>query len=148
MTRGGTRRRTLGRIRATIAVATICLPQFVGCGGEPPSPLTGGKSLSYWLQAVRAPDASVRKKAVFELGNVGPTDPAVIPALKAALQDREAPVRREALLALLKAPTEAGDALPTVQFMADRDPDPAVRNYAARAAKKLEGSTPPVGNGQ
>jgi len=124
-----------------IVLASCFLPLY-GCSKPPLPTLTGGKPISYWIQAVRAPDASVRKKAVFELGNVGPADPAVMPALKAALQDGDAHVRREALLALLKAPTAAGDALPTIQSMADRDPDPTVRNYAGRAAKKLEESRP------
>jgi HEAT repeat protein len=137
------------RSPALAAVATICLVQLGGCSREPPPPtLTGGKPLSHWIQALAAPDAVTRKNAVFELGNVGPMDPAVIPALTAALQDRDARVRSAAILALVKSPKEAVGALPTVQVMAARDPDPTVRNYAARAAKKLEESMPEADNGQ
>jgi HEAT repeats len=143
MTRCATLQRCWASSGATAMVAMICLLQFGGCSRQPPPPtLTGGKPLSYWLGALRAPDAGTRKNAVFELGNVGPLDPAVIPALTAALQDRDARVRCAAILALVKSPKEAVAALPMVQVMADRDSDPTVRNYAARAAKKLEESKP------
>ena len=96
------------RSPALAAVATICLVQLGGCSREPPPPtLTGGKPLSYWMQALRRTGAGQRRGAVFELGNVGPTDPAVIPALTAALQDRDARVRSAAILALVKSPKEA-----------------------------------------
>ena len=136
------------RIGAKIAmfwllVAASCFSAWCGCSHEPP-PLTliGGKPLSYWMQALHAPSAGDRKQAVFELGNVGALDPAVIPALTAALQDRDARVRCAAILALVKSPKEGSVALPTVQALADRDPDPTVRNYAARAAKVLEANKP------
>src|SRR5439155_16911918 len=72
-----------------------------GCGKEQPM-LAGGKPVSHWVQALQNPDPKVRKQAAFKLGNVGPADPTALPALIEALKDRDAGVRREAILALLK----------------------------------------------
>jgi HEAT repeat protein len=47
-----------------------------------------------------------------ELGNIGPGDPAALPALTGALKDADAGVRCEAVLALLKYGPGAKEAIP------------------------------------
>jgi HEAT repeat protein len=115
-----------------LLVILFCLG---GCGTSHP-PLAGRK----WADIVRAPDAKLRRKAAFTLGNIGPSDPAVIPALMGALQDRDAAVRCEAVLALLKCGVEAKPAVPVLTQLGQRDPDPKVRSYAVRAAERLQGT--------
>ena len=68
-----------------------------GCAREQPK-MAGAK----WAEALHDRDAKVRKKAAFTLGNIGPSDAAVLPALIEALRDADAEVRYEAILALLK----------------------------------------------
>jgi HEAT repeat protein len=107
-----------------------------GCGKAPP-PLAGGKPVSYWVEALHGHDAQARKKAAAKLGNVGPADPAVLPALTAALHDGDPAVRREAILALLKCGPEARGAAGALAEVRQRDRDPQVRTYAAKALAKI-----------
>jgi HEAT repeat protein len=110
----------------------ILLISLGGCGRGQPR-MAGGK----WAEALRASDPKVRKKAAFTLGNIGPGDPAVLPALLAALKDTDSGVRREAILALLKLGPGAGEAVPVVEEMSRRDPDSRVRACATQALGKL-----------
>ena len=107
-----------------ISCLAVCAVTLAGCGDAQP-PLTGGKPISYWVDASRIADAPVRKQAVFKLGNAGPVDPAVLPTLMAALADKEAlRVRREAVLALLKMGDDAKQAIPLLLDMRAKDRDP------------------------
>jgi HEAT repeat protein len=116
----------------------ILVALAVGCGKEPPT-LAGGKPVSHWVQALQDPDARVRKQATAKLGNVGTADPAALPALTGALQDRSPEVRREAILAVLKCGPAAREVMPVLTELRQRDPDPRVRSFAARALEKLQG---------
>ncbi len=110
---------------------SLVLP--IGCGKAPPP-----TRVNYWVEALRAPDARVRKKAAFTLGNLNATDSAVVPALQASLRDTDAAVRREAILALMKCGSIAVEALPSLTEMSQRDPDALVRTYAAKAVQRLQ----------
>jgi HEAT repeat protein len=110
----------------------LLLIALSGCGRARPT-MAGGK----WAAALRDPDAQVRKKAAFTLGNIGSSDPTVLPALREALQDADPAVRREAILALLKYGPGAGETLPELAALRQRDRDPWVRDYAARALEAL-----------
>jgi HEAT repeat protein len=112
---------------------------LAGCDPTPAT-LVHGKPVSYWVQAMHDSDVRVRKRAVGALGNVGPADPAAIPALIQAVSDRNAKVRGEAILALLKLGPAAKAAIP-VLTQAQNDRDAQVRTYATKA---LEG----IDNGQ
>jgi HEAT repeat protein len=93
--------------------------------------------VGYWIEAVHAPDAKVRKKAAFTLGNLATVDPAALPALRGALADADAAVRCEAILALLKCGPAAAEAVPTLIEIRQRDPNAQVRRFAAKAIEKL-----------
>jgi len=107
------------------------------CSKERPM-LAGGKPVSHWVEALKGPDAKLRKTAVTKLGNVGPADEVVLPALLGALEDTDAAVRREAILALMKYGPGAREAVPRLVDLKRRDRDAQVRSYAARAVEKLE----------
>jgi|SRR5262249_29666632 len=113
-----------------------------GCGQQQPT-LAGGKPVAYWVEAVKGPDARLRKTAVFKLGNVGPADPAVYPTVVAALQDRDPAVRCAAVVAVLKFGDQAQEAEPTLAEMAKRDHDAKVREYATKALARLPGNRQP-----
>jgi HEAT repeat protein len=109
-----------------------------GCGPAQPS-LSGGKPATYWVQALKDPNDKERKKAAFELGNVGPTDAAAYPALKEALKDAAPAVRSEAIKALVKFGAKAKDALPDLKELEQNDLDAGVRGDAAQLVRQLEG---------
>ncbi len=85
---------------------------LVGGCSKSPSMLSGGKPVSHWVAALKnSTDAKSRKDAAFKLGNVGPSDPSAYPALVEALKDRDAVVRCETILALLKFGSAAQQAV-------------------------------------
>jgi len=96
--------------------------------------------VSYWVGALQDTDPNIRKKAVFKLGNVGPTNGAVVPALLGALNDTEPRVRREAILALMKCGPAAKEAIPVLRELR-QDPDEQVRTYVGKGLRKLEQET-------
>ncbi|HKI38680.1 MAG TPA: HEAT repeat domain-containing protein [Gemmataceae bacterium] len=116
-----------------IGVGVLLALFVVGCGRAQPT-MAGGK----WAAVLRDPDITLRKKAAFTLGNIGPTDPAVLPALIGALRDPDAGVRREVILALVKCGPAAREAVPTLDELRQQDRDPQVRAYAGRALEKLQ----------
>jgi HEAT repeat protein len=121
----------------------VVLSVLGGCGRTPPT-LAGGKPVPHWVRALNEPDARLRKTAVFKLGNVGATDGAVLPALLAALQDRDAGVRREAILALMKFGPGARPAVAVLTELQGHDRDAGVRASAARALQRLGRGTDPA----
>jgi HEAT repeat protein len=122
--------RTLGTALLGLAVL------LAGCK-KAPQTAVGGKSVQHWVEALQAPDARLRKKAATKLGNVGKADPAVVPALIGALEDPEAEVRVEVILALVKLGPAARVAAPRLAELARDDPDEAVRACAGRALEKV-----------
>jgi hypothetical protein len=125
-----------GAVRTAIFIPLALFA--IGCSASPEAGRDGDKPTSYWVQALQSPDAQVRKKAADVLGNVGPSDPAAIPALIKALDDNEAKVRDAAVLALSKlgrVAEKAADALDGLKS----DPDRTVRQHAAQAARRVRG---------
>jgi HEAT repeat protein len=110
----------------------ILLISLCGCGKTQPT-MAGGK----WADAMHDRDVKVRKKAAFTLGNIGPSDPAVLPALLGALKDADAGVRCEAILALLKYGPGAEEAIPTLTRLRQHDPNARVRSFAGRALQRI-----------
>jgi hypothetical protein len=108
-----------------------------GCGGEQPR-MAGSK----WAEALQHPDRKTCRKAAFTLGNIGQSDPAALPALLGALQDPDAGVRCEAVLALLKCGQEAGETVPALTKLEKYDADSRVRGHAAQALESLAREKP------
>jgi HEAT repeat protein len=120
-------------IRHTLALALLAVAVAAfGCSRATPT-LAGGKPVNHWIEALQSPDAATRKHAVAKLGNVGPADPAAFPALLGALKDRDAGVRREAILAVMKCGPDAKDAVRVLTDLRENDRDSKVREYAAKA---------------
>lgn len=109
-----------------------------GCAQEGKPLSAGGKPVRYWVEALRSPDARLRKQAAFKLGNVGSADPAAFPALLGALKDRNASVRCAVVLALLKFDERAEEILPSLAELKQKDRDASVRACAARALESLK----------
>jgi HEAT repeat protein len=112
------------------------LALFSGGCGKPRPTLAHGKPLGAWVEALQDPKADVRKRAAKVLGNIGPVDPAVVPALTGAVGDRDARVRAEAVRALLRLGPAACESIPALRE-ARKDPDARVRGVAAQAGERL-----------
>ena len=116
-------------------LAAACF--VAGCAKVEPT-LSGGQPVSHWIETLKSKDAKERQMAALKLGNVGPSDAAVVPALLGALKDPAAEVRRETIVALVKCGAEARRALPALATLRQSDRDPKVRDYAGRAMSKLQ----------
>jgi len=116
-------------------VVLVLAGSCAGCGGDS---APAGPGAEHWAKALRDPDARVRRKAALKLGNLGPADPAALPALIGALKDRDAGVRCEAILALVKFGRAAREAVPALEG-ARKDADARVRSYATRALAAIRG---------
>ncbi len=112
------------------------LPPVAGGCAKAPQTTAHGQPVEHWVQALQGRDTQVRRKAVRVLGNVGPSDPAAVPALARAAADPAPAVRREAVRALLKLGPAAREALPALE-RCRHDPDALVRRDAALALEKL-----------
>ena len=123
-------------MRRLVVVAVLC-GLLVGCGQTQPT-LSGGKPLEHWVQALKDPDARVRKEAASKLGNAGPANSAVLPALIAALRDSDPKVRCEVILALVKFDADAKEAVPILTELQKSDCDARVRTYAGEALEKIQ----------
>jgi hypothetical protein len=123
-----------------IALLVVALAAS-GCNKSGPM-LAGGKPIDVWLNALKGPDAKMRKTAALKLGNVGPAHPAVFSALHDALKDRDADVRCEVILALVKFGPDAKDALPALGLICRNDSNAKVREYAAKAIPKIDSFVP------
>ncbi len=122
-----------------LVMLSVVLAVLAGCSRRevPSDRYFSGQPVSHWLQAVRGPDAKARKKAADVLGNVGPSDRAVVPALSDALADRDARVRAAAVLALAKIGPEAAPAAERLKALL-QDKDAAVRAHAATALGRVQ----------
>jgi HEAT repeat protein len=122
-----------------VLVFLVLASAATGCGKPGPT-LAGGKPIEDWVKALQDPDAKTRKIAAMKLGNVGPAHPAAFPALLDALKDRDAGVRCDVILALVKFGPDAKDAAPALDHIRENDANAKVREYAAKALQKIDSS--------
>jgi HEAT repeat protein len=115
----------------------LVLVLVAGCGARAPLQ-SHGRPVSHWVEALREPDARVRKKAVHALGHAAGVDAEALTALIGALKDRDAAVRAEAVLALLNLGPAAQEAIPALEE-AQKDRDARVRAYSGKALEKIRG---------
>jgi HEAT repeat protein len=125
-------------LRYAVYLTPFVLIAVSGCSANKvQEPRAGGKPLSHWLEALHGQDPAERHKAATKLGNIGPADPAVVPALIGAVKDADPGVRAEAILSLLKIGPAAKDAVPALTE-ALKDPDPKVRQFAEKALIQVQ----------
>jgi HEAT repeat protein len=92
-----------------------------------------------WVAQMNAPEGAQRLHAIRALGERPAEAATVVPALSAALKDRDPFIRRDAALALARLGPEARAALPALQPLL-RDRNQHVRKAASDAVKKIDGS--------
>ncbi len=97
-----------------------------------------GHSLGYWLRALDRPDLAVRRRAVFDLGAIGPDAAEAVPALAAILtDDPDAELRHQAALALVKMSPASEAAVPALARALEQDAVAEVRMDAVIALEGL-----------
>ena len=124
-------------------IVLLILVVIAGCQKNEPT-LAGGKPINQWLQSAKDADAKLRLEAITKLGNVGRVDPQVLPTLIAALKDRDPKVRCKAILGVVKYGPGTDAAIEPLTAAQTNDSDPKVRQYAAKALKKLADASTPM----
>lgn len=105
---------------------------FVGCAKD--TPRSGGRTASYWAEALKQSDVEQRRKAATKLGPLLLMDGAALPALVGAVKDTDPGVRIAAARSLgIYSGPKAPEALPVLREMQEHDPDVKVREAAASA---------------
>jgi HEAT repeat protein len=97
-----------------------------------------GRSTGYWIEQLRAQNATDRLHAVHALQERRGDTQQVVAALTTALKDEDAFVRRDAAHALGKFGPDAADATPVLTAAALRDHNAHVRKAASDAVKKID----------
>jgi HEAT repeat protein len=123
---------------ATLLMGLALAAGAASCGRDERGPiLAGGREVKSWIADLRNPRPQVRRQVVLKLGNVGDADPAAAGALTQALNDPDALVRRDAILAIakLKSPTKA--TRERLETMSRSDKDPRARELAGKALIRL-----------
>ncbi len=95
--------------------------------------LAGGREVKSWVAALSDPKPTVRRQAVLKLGNVGDADPSVAEALAQALEDSDALVRHDAVLAVVKLRKPGAAIKGQLETMSRGDKDGRVRDAATKA---------------
>jgi HEAT repeat protein len=127
-------------IRVGIGVAAaVALAIVSGCAKEERGPLLlGGREVQSWLKDLNDPQPQVRRQAVLKLGNLGKEDnPTIAEGLAGALGDKDAIVRREAILSVVKLKHPAPAMIERLDAMGRNDRDLKVRDAAKQAASHL-----------
>jgi len=127
--------------RTTLLIApSIIVLGIASCSQPHATPMTsGGRNAASLIVDLSHQSPQVRRHALLKLSNIGDADPLVPPALLKALNDRDPLVRREALFAINKLSHPSADILHQLLFMAEKDPDPSLRELARRALVKQQG---------
>jgi HEAT repeat protein len=118
-------------------MAMLAIILQTGCGGNDGPLMSHGKPVAHWLQELKKADPKARKQAVVALGHVGKADPAAIPAVIGAVQDRDPTVRDAAVLALLNIGPDAKDAVAALTE-ASHDKNATVRSHAVKALERIQ----------
>jgi HEAT repeats len=132
--------RTTRLFAAAFIASLVALPAACNRRSAKPEQFTvSGKTVGYWIDVLKTPNSRVkdRIKAVRALGNVGDAAPAALPALIAALDDKDPKVRAEAVLAVGKSGTNAAAAVPRLEELT-RDSDKRVSGYATKILPRLK----------
>jgi HEAT repeat protein len=110
-----------------------------GCQHEERGPtLSGGREVKAWIEDLRDPKPQVRRQAVLKLGNVGDADPTALDGLAQALNDSDALVRHDAVLAVVKFRQAGKPIKAKIETMSRSDKDARVRDVSQRALARLD----------
>lgn len=106
-------------------------------------PVSSGRTLSEWIEDLKAPAPQTRNAAAYEIAGMGAAAVAAVPALIATLDDPMAAVRFPAIIALLEIGPAAKAAVPRLQQMEEEEINDEIAAAARRALKRIQAETAP-----
>lgn len=101
-------------------------------------PVSSGRTLSEWVEDLKAPAPQSRNAAAYEIAGMGPAAVAAVPALIAALDDPIAAVRFPVIVALMEIGPAAKASVPRLQQMEEEEINDEIAAAARRALKRIQ----------
>jgi hypothetical protein len=134
--------RILGILGLALALAGSASAQ--GKPVKPKEPMSSGRTLSEWVEDLKAPAPQSRNAAAYEIAGMGPEAVAAVPALIVSLDDPSAAVRYPVIIALMEIGPAAKAAVPRLQQMEEEEINDEIAAAARRALKRIQAAPPPT----
>jgi HEAT repeat protein len=127
------------RFLAPFATAALCLTSIASAQGTAgKEPVADGRTLSQWVEELKAPAPQTRNAAAYEISGMGPAAAPAVPALIAALDDPEASVRFPVTVALGEIGPGAKAAVPKLKQMMEEEINDEIAAAARRALRRIQ----------
>jgi HEAT repeat protein len=127
------------RFLAPLATAALCLTSIASAQGTAgKEPVADGRTLSQWVEELKAPAPQTRNAAAYEISGRGPAAAPAVPALIAALDDPEASVRFPVTVALGEIGPGAKAAVPKLKQMMEEEINDEIAAAARRALRRIQ----------
>jgi HEAT repeat protein len=127
------------RFLAPLATAALCLTSIASAQGTAgKEPVADGRTLSQWVEELKAPAPQTRNAAAYEISGMGPAAAPAVPALIAALDDPEASVRFPVTVALGEIGPGAKAAVPKLKQMMEEEINDEIAAAARRALRRIQ----------
>ena len=127
------------RFLAPLATAALCLTSIASAQGTAgKEPVADGRTLSQWVEELKAPAPQTRNAAAYEISGMGPEAAPAVPALIAALDDPEATVRFPVTVALGEIGPGAKAAVPKLKQMMEEEINDEIAAAARRALRRIQ----------
>jgi HEAT repeat protein len=127
------------RFLAPLATAALCLTSIASAQGTAgKEPVADGRTLSQWVEELKAPAPQTRNAAAYEISGMGPAAAPAVPALIAALDDPEASVRFPVTVALGEIGPGAKSAEPKLKQMMEEEINDEIAAAARRALRRIQ----------
>jgi HEAT repeat protein len=127
------------RFLAPFATAALCLTSIASAQGTAgKEPVADGRTLSQWVEELKAPAPQTRNAAAYEISGMGPEAAPAVPALIAALDDPEATVRFPVTVALGEIGPGAKAAVPKLKQMMEEEINDEIAAAARRALRRIQ----------
>jgi HEAT repeat protein len=127
------------RFLAPLAAAALCLTSIASAQGTAgKEPVADGRTLSQWVEELKAPAPQTWNAAADEISGMGPAAAPAVPALIAALDDPEASVRFPVTVALGEIGPGAKAAVPKLKQMMEEEINDEIAAAARRALRRIQ----------
>ena len=136
----------LERILGTLGLALALAGSASGQGTpvKPKEPVSSGRTLSEWVEDLKAPAPQSRNAAAYEIAGMGPEAVAAVPALILSLDDPSAAVRYPVIIALMEIGPAAKAAVPRLQQMEEEEINDEIAAAARRALRRIQAAPSPT----
>ena len=127
------------RILGLLATLVLVLTSSAWAqGATAKEPVADGRTLSQWVEDLKAIAPQTRNAAASEISGLGPAAAPAVPALIEALDDPEASVRFPVTVALGEIGPAAKAAVPKLKKMMDEEINDEIAAAAKRALRRIQ----------